>query len=82
MAPRQKFDFKVKEKKKGEGDIIAMDKTKWFDMVSPTIIDTPGAKSVALKTTGHEKKPSHHCPAKADTSNALYHLQSIRFPAQ
>lgn len=42
-----------------EKDIIAMDETAvWFDMVSPTAVDTRGAKSVAPKTTGHEKKPS------------------------
>ncbi|CAM4603591.1 unnamed protein product [Leuciscus chuanchicus] len=33
-----------------------MDETAvWFDMVSPSSVDTRGAKSVALKTTGHEK---------------------------
>lgn len=33
-----------------------MDETAvWFDMVFPTTIDTQGMKSVALKTTGHEK---------------------------
>jgi len=39
-----------------EKDIIAMDETAvWFDMVSRSVIDKRGAKSVALKTTGHEK---------------------------
>ena len=46
----------ISSKKIAEKDIIAMDETAvWFDMVSPTTIDTRGAKSVALKTTGHEK---------------------------
>ena len=37
-------------------DIIAMDETAvWFDMLSSTTVDKRGAKSVALKTTGHEK---------------------------
>ena len=39
-----------------ERDIIAMDETAvWFDMLSSTTVDKRGAKSVALKTTGHEK---------------------------
>ncbi|KAK7130470.1 hypothetical protein R3I93_019960 [Phoxinus phoxinus] len=39
-----------------EKDIIAMDETAvWFNMVSPSTIDVRGTKSVALKTTGHEK---------------------------
>ncbi|KAG7255433.1 hypothetical protein CRUP_038017 [Coryphaenoides rupestris] len=39
-----------------EKDIIAMDETAvWFAMVSPSTIDKRGAKSVALKTTGHKK---------------------------
>jgi len=38
------------------GDIIAMDETAvWFDMLANTTVDYTGAKSVALKTTGHEK---------------------------
>lgn len=65
-APRQKFDFKFKERvlpyaeessqEKAARDITAMDKTAaWFEMVSPSTIDTQDAKSVALKTTGHEQ---------------------------
>lgn len=46
----------VVSKRISEKDIIAMDETAvWFDMVSPSTIDVRGTKSVALKTTGHEK---------------------------
>lgn len=58
---------------KAARDIIAMDKTAvWFDMVSPTTIDTWDAKSVALKTTGHEK--SHRQQTQA-SSNAAADFQ-------
>ena len=45
-----------------------MDKTSvWNDMVSNTIIEKQGAKSVCLKTTGHEKCMVSVCLAyKAD----------------
>ena len=48
--------------------IIAMDKTSvWNDMVSNTIIEKQGAKSVCLKTNGHEKCIVSVCLAsKAD----------------
>ena len=37
-------------------NITAMDETPiWTDMVTETTIDTIGAKTVILKTTGHEK---------------------------
>ena len=37
-------------------DVIAMDETAcWFDMPSDTTVDVTGARSVPLKTTGHEK---------------------------
>ena len=37
-------------------NIVAMDETAcWFDMQSDTTVDVRGARSVALKTTGHEK---------------------------
>ncbi|KAL2096389.1 hypothetical protein ACEWY4_008537 [Coilia grayii] len=53
------FDYVSKtvvSKRISEKDIIAMDETAvWFDMVSPSTIDVRGTKSVALKTTGHEK---------------------------
>ncbi|KAM3616613.1 uncharacterized protein V6R79_020854 [Siganus canaliculatus] len=43
-------------KKIQEGNIIAMDETAvWFDMVGATTVDIRGARSVSLKTTGHEK---------------------------
>uniref|UniRef100_A0A8C6KRG3 HTH CENPB-type domain-containing protein n=1 Tax=Nothobranchius furzeri TaxID=105023 RepID=A0A8C6KRG3_NOTFU len=60
----------VVSKRISEKDIIAMDETAvWFDMVSPSTINVRGTKSVALKTTGHEK--SHltvALAAKADGS--------------
>jgi Tc5 transposase DNA-binding domain/DDE superfamily endonuclease len=38
------------------GDIYAMDETAvWFDMLSNTTVDFKGARSVPVKTTGHEK---------------------------
>ena len=40
--------------------IIAMDETTvWHEMNSNTIVTGKGAKSVVLKTTGHEKKKSN-----------------------
>ena len=49
-------------------NIIAMDETPvWNDMVSNTTVDKQGAKSVCLKTTGHEKCMISLClTAKAD----------------
>lgn len=49
-------------------NIIAMDETPvWTDMVSETTVDTTGAKTVTLKTTGHEKSRVSVClAAKAD----------------
>ena len=48
--------------------IIAMDETSvWDDMVSNTTVDKVGAKSIILKTTGHEKVMLSVClAAKAD----------------
>ena len=48
--------------------IIAMDETSvWDDMVSNTTVDDVGAKSISLKTTGHEKVMVSVClAAKAD----------------
>ncbi|KAL2091434.1 hypothetical protein ACEWY4_013697 [Coilia grayii] len=46
----------IKTKKILDRDIIAMDETAvWFDMVGSTTVDTRGARSIPLKTTGHEK---------------------------
>ncbi|KAM4625025.1 uncharacterized protein ACJ7VT_003510 [Polymixia lowei] len=46
----------IEDKKIQERDIIAMKETAvWFDMVGSTTVDTRGARSVPLKTTGHEK---------------------------
>ena len=37
-------------------NVIAMDETPvWSDMVSETTVDTTGKKTIALKTTGHER---------------------------
>ena len=49
-------------------NIIAMDETPvWNDMVSSTTVDKKGAKSICLKTTGHEKCMVTVClAAKAD----------------
>uniref|UniRef100_A0A1A8MYG5 DDE-1 domain-containing protein n=1 Tax=Nothobranchius pienaari TaxID=704102 RepID=A0A1A8MYG5_9TELE len=60
----------VVSKRISEKDIIAMDETAvWFDMVSPSTIDVRGTKSVALKTTGHEKsRLTVALAAKADGS--------------
>ncbi|GAA6077977.1 zinc finger protein 540-like [Tachysurus ichikawai] len=46
----------IKAKKIQPKNIIAMDETAvWFDMVGSTTVDARGARSVPLKTTGHEK---------------------------
>ncbi|KAL7382466.1 hypothetical protein ABVT39_022965 [Epinephelus coioides] len=46
----------IETKKIPDRDIIAMDETAvWFDMVGSTTVETRGARSVPLKTTGHEK---------------------------
>jgi hypothetical protein len=47
-----------------------MDETAvWFDMVGSSTVDFKGAKSIALKTTGHEKaRLSVILAAKADGS--------------
>ena len=47
----------MKEKKQYDlSQIIAMDETAvWHDMLSNTTVTNKGAKSVVLKTTGHEK---------------------------
>ena len=49
-------------------NIIAMDETAvWADMVANTTVDEIGTRSVALKTTGHEKVRVSVClSAKAD----------------
>ena len=49
-------------------DIIVMDGTPiWSDMVSERTVDSTGAKSVSMKTTGHEKSRVSVCvAAKAD----------------
>lgn len=45
-----------KEQKYQEANIIAMDETAcWMDMPSSTTIDHVGARSVSLKSTGHDK---------------------------
>ncbi|KAK0134673.1 TBC1 domain family member 13 [Merluccius polli] len=51
------FTTRLIEKRKIQvKNIIAMDETAvWFDMVASTTVDTRGARSVPLKTTGHEK---------------------------
>ena len=37
-------------------DIIAMDETAvWFDMIGNSTVEHKGARTIALKTTGHEK---------------------------
>ncbi|KAL2102513.1 hypothetical protein ACEWY4_001681 [Coilia grayii] len=60
----------INAKKILDRDIIAMDETAvWLDMVGSTTVDTRGARSIPLKTTGHEK--SHLTvvlAAKADGS--------------
>ncbi|KAJ8397484.1 hypothetical protein AAFF_G00437600 [Aldrovandia affinis] len=46
----------VAKKQIAEDDIIAMGETAvWFDMVGSTKVDARSARSVPLKTTGHEK---------------------------
>lgn len=45
-----------REHKYQESNIIAMDETAcWMDMPSSTTIDHVGARSISLKTTGHDK---------------------------
>ena len=47
---------RMKEKKQYLSQIIAMDETAvWHDMLSNTTVTNKGAKSVVLKTSGHEK---------------------------
>ena len=52
------------------GNIIAMDETPvWADMVSDTTVDKTGARTITMKTTGHEKCRVSVClTAKADGS--------------
>ena len=51
-------------------NIIAMDETAvWADMTSETTVESKGARTVCLKTTGHEKVKVSVClAAKADGS--------------
>ena len=47
---------RMKKKQYDLSQIIAMDETAvWHDMLSNTTVTNKGAKSVVLKTTGHEK---------------------------
>ena len=52
------------------GNIIAMDETPvWADMVSDTTVDKTGARTITMKSTGHEKCRVSVClTAKADGS--------------
>lgn len=46
----------IEKKKIQKKNILAMDETAmWSDMVGSTTVDLKGARSVPLKTTGHEK---------------------------
>ena len=55
------------------GSIIAMDETLlWDNMVSNTTVEKTGAKSVVMKTTGHEKVMVSVClSAKADGTKPM-----------
>ena len=45
-------------------DIIAMDETPiWSDMVTERTVDSTGAKSISMKTTGLEKSHVSVCVA-------------------
>ena len=52
------------------GNIIAMDETPvWADMVSDTTVDKTGARTITMKSTGHEKCRVSVClTAKVDRS--------------
>jgi len=52
-----RFMEKARKRLKVEAaDIYAMDETAvWFDMVAESTVNQKGAKTIAMKTTGHEK---------------------------
>ncbi|CAJ1057871.1 Pogo transposable element with KRAB domain [Xyrichtys novacula] len=49
------YSRQIQSKKITAKNIIAMDKTAWFDMVGDSTVDARDPHSVSLKTTGHEK---------------------------